>query len=101
MTCTPSGASAAYFTIVATISSSHESASATATTRNHRVTDVRASVVSDIEAKRPQLLAAVVGDLVRPPRRHPDPVDLDVGGERLRATGQGGVGLVLDHVGQR
>ena len=32
----------------------------------------------DAEAERPELLAAVFGDLVGPPRRHPDPVDLDV-----------------------
>ena len=30
----------------------------------------------DVEAEGAQLLAAVVGDLVRAPRRHPDPVDL-------------------------
>ena len=33
---------------------------------------------SDVEAEGAQLLAAVVGDLVRAPRRHPDPVDRDV-----------------------
>ena len=32
----------------------------------------------DAEAERPQLLAAVLGDLVGTPRRHPDPVDPDV-----------------------
>ncbi len=34
--------------------------------------------LSDGEAERPQLLAAVLGDLVRAPRRVPHPVDLDV-----------------------
>ena len=32
----------------------------------------------DVEAEGAQLLAAVVGDLVRAPRRHPDPVDAEV-----------------------
>src|SRR5450631_3953094 len=42
---------------------------------------------SDVEAERPQLLTAIVGDLVRAPRRHPDPVDAVAGHlalERLR-----------------
>src|SRR6476646_2643611 len=52
---------------------------------------------SDVEAEGPQLLAALVGDLVRAPRRHPDPVDLGL----LDQPGQRRGGLVLDHVGQR
>ena len=39
----------------------------------------------DVEAERPQLVAAVVGDLVRAPRRHPDPVDPHVVDQRARA----------------
>src|SRR6478736_2424041 len=50
---------------------------------------------SDVEPERPQLLAAVVGDLVRAPRGHPDPVDRDVADEAL----EGRLGLVGDHVG--
>src|SRR5690606_21059473 len=38
---------------------------------------------SDVEAEHPQLVPAVLGDLVRPPRRHPDPVDLDLAVELL------------------
>src|SRR6478735_4238637 len=53
--------------------------------------------VSDVEPERPQLLAAVVGDLVRAPRGHPDPVDRDVADEAL----EGRLGLVGDDVGQR
>src|SRR5690349_17372149 len=52
---------------------------------------------SDVEAERPELLATVVGDLVRAPRGHPDPVDRDVADEAL----EGRLGLVGDHVGQR
>src|SRR5690606_2269876 len=55
---------------------------------------------SDREAERPQLLAALVGDPLRTPRRHPDPVDLVVGHDLLPAE-QHRAGLVLDHVGQR
>src|SRR3954449_1161866 len=51
---------------------------------------------SDVEPESPQLVAAVVGDLVRSPRRHPDPVDQDV----VDHAFEGGVGLVLDDVGQ-
>src|SRR6478672_3861248 len=50
------------------------------------------------EAERPELLAAVFGDLVGAPRRHPDPVDLDVVDELAHERG---AGLVLDHVGER
>src|SRR5690606_8183329 len=52
---------------------------------------------SDVEAEHPQLVPAVLGDLVRPPRRHPDPVDLDLAVELLQRAG----GLVLQHVGER
>src|SRR4051794_21006164 len=51
---------------------------------------------SEVEAEGAQLLAAVVGDLVGTPRRHPHPVDAvrrDETLERLR-------GLVLDDVGE-
>src|SRR6185437_12447190 len=51
----------------------------------------------DAEAERPELLAAVFGDLVGAPRRHPDPVDLDVVDELAHERG---AGLVLDHVGE-
>src|SRR5688572_17964217 len=57
---------------------------------------------SDAEAERAQLLAAVVGDLVRAPRRHPDPVDPDVVDQAgAGAAGQRLTGLVLDDVGER
>src|SRR5690242_6523803 len=52
---------------------------------------------SDVEAERPELLAAVLGDLVGAPRGHRDPVDRDVADEAL----EGRLGLVSDHVGQR
>src|SRR6478609_6586614 len=52
---------------------------------------------SDVEAEGAQLLAAVVGDLVRTPRRHPDPVD-PVGRDQAL---EGLLGLVLDDVGER
>jgi hypothetical protein len=41
---------------------------------------------SDVEAEGAQLLAAVVGDLVRAPRRHPDPVDPEVGHQALQSA---------------
>src|SRR3954454_10381839 len=57
---------------------------------------------SDVEAERAQLLAAVVGDLVGTPRRHPHPVDPDVVDQAgAGAAGQRLTGLVLDDVGQR
>ena len=59
--------------------------------------DVEKAPPSDVEAQRPQLLPAVVGDLVRAPRRHPDPVDRHVVDQAL----EGLVGLVQDDVGQR
>src|SRR5215468_7408225 len=52
---------------------------------------------SDVEAERAKLLAAVLGDLVRAPRRQPHPVDAEVGHQAL----QRGRGLVLDDVGER
>src|SRR5882757_7705278 len=52
---------------------------------------------SDVEPEGAQLLAAVVGDLVRAPRRHPDPVDLEVADDALGR----GLGLLLDDVGER
>src|SRR5712664_1411773 len=60
----------------------------------------RTHELSDVETEGTQLLAAVVGDLVRSPRWHPHPVDLQLGRERLGATGDRGVRLVLDHVGE-
>src|SRR5689334_3685239 len=57
---------------------------------------------SDSEAEGAQLLAAVLGDLLRAPRRHPDPVDRDVLDQAAgAAAGEGGAGLLLDHVRQR
>src|SRR5690606_10255243 len=53
--------------------------------------------VSDVEAERPQLLTAVVRDLVGAPRRHPDPVDAQLVDQAVC----GGLGLVLDDVRQR
>src|ERR1700691_868148 len=55
------------------------------------------SSASDVEAERPELLAAILGDLVGTPRRQPDPVDPEVVDQALK----GHSGLVLDHVGQR
>src|SRR3954449_5462451 len=52
---------------------------------------------SDVEAERPQLPAAVVGDLVRAPRGHPHPVDGHVVDQPL----EGALGLVLDDVRER
>src|SRR5215218_9776627 len=61
----------------------------------------RAGAKSDAEAEGAELLAAVVGDLVRAPRRHPDPVDPDVVDQAgAGTTGQRLTGLVLDDVGQ-
>ncbi|MPM53543.1 hypothetical protein SDC9_100311 [bioreactor metagenome] len=53
-------------------------------------------VRSDVETHRPQLVAAVVGDLRGRPRRHPHPVDVQAVDQPL----QGSVRLVLDHIGQ-
>src|SRR5215469_2866883 len=52
---------------------------------------------SNVEAEGAKLLAAVLGDLVRAPRREPHPVDAEVGHQAL----QRGRGLVLDDVGER
>src|SRR5690606_6307967 len=52
---------------------------------------------SDVEAEGPHLLAAVVGDLLGAPRRHPHPVDAEAVDEAVEALGR----LVLDDVGQR
>src|SRR6185503_12376998 len=57
----------------------------------------RVNAASHVEAERPQLVAAVVGDLLRAPRRHPDPVDPEVVDQAVQRH----PGLVLDHVGQR
>src|SRR4029077_14989763 len=44
-----------------------------------------------------QLLAAVLGDVLRAPRRHPHPVDAEVRHQAVQRL----PGLVLDHVGER
>src|SRR6185437_727816 len=51
----------------------------------------------DVEAQGPELFAAVFGDVLRAPGRHPDPVDAEVGYHAV----QGLAGLVFDHVGER
>src|ERR1700733_5660781 len=51
----------------------------------------------NVEPKRPELLAAVVGDRLRPPWRHPHPVDREVLNRVLERLGR----LLLDHVGER
>src|SRR5436309_1921189 len=61
-----------------------------------------AATGSDVEAEGPQLFAAVVCDLVRPPRRQPHPVDADVVDQpAARSLAQRLAGLVLDDVGER
>src|SRR5215471_1296001 len=52
---------------------------------------------SDVEAKRPELIAAVLGYLLRPPRRQPHPVDREARHETVKGRGR----LILDDVGQR
>src|SRR6478736_7613146 len=52
---------------------------------------------SEVEAEGAQLLAAVLGDLVRAPRRHPHPVDPVGRDETLEGLRR----LVLDNVGER
>src|SRR6516225_11784212 len=47
----------------------------------------------DVEAERAELFAAVFCDVLRAPRRHPDPVDPEVGDHAV----QGLACLVLDH----
>src|SRR4051794_6708385 len=70
-------------------------------TSTTRLTAVAASSrwsgASEVEAEGAQLLAAVVGDLVGAPRRHPDPVDA----VRRDQSLEGLLRLVLDDVGQR
>ena len=53
------------------------------THRSRRAAGTRTSDTSDVEAQGAQLLAAVGGDLVGAPRRHPDPVDGHVVDEAL------------------
>src|SRR5690606_9856766 len=53
-------------------------------------------------AQGAQLLAPVLGDLVRPPRRHPDPVDPEVLDDPAAgSTAERRAGLVLDDIGER
>src|SRR6476620_1942364 len=54
---------------------------------------------SDRETEGAQLLAAVLGDLVRTPRREPHPVDLQFAAQP--AAHERAAGLVLDDIGQR
>src|SRR6476619_3561419 len=57
---------------------------------------------SDSEPERPQLLSAILGDLVRTPRRYPHPVNPHIVHQApVGATSQRGTGLVLNDVGQR
>src|SRR5665213_3904939 len=51
---------------------------------------------SDVESDGAQLLPAVVGDLLRAPRWHPDPIDFEVRHQPIEGT----AGLVFDHVGE-
>jgi SseB protein N-terminal domain/SseB protein C-terminal domain len=51
----------------------------------------------DVEAEGAELLAPVLGDALRPPRRQPHPVDAEVRHDTL----EGVPGLVLDDVGER
>src|SRR6185437_5462431 len=51
----------------------------------------------DVETQGTELLATVLGDVLRPPRRHPHPVDREVFHGVLERLG----GLLLDHVGER
>src|SRR5690554_6535722 len=51
----------------------------------------------DVEAECAKLLAAVVGDLVRAPRRHPHPIDAVAVNEPVEHL----AGLVFKHVSQR
>src|ERR1700677_4111327 len=52
---------------------------------------------SDVETEGAKLLAPVVGDALRTPRRHPHPVDAEVRPHAVERL----PGLVLDHVRQR
>jgi hypothetical protein len=51
----------------------------------------------DVEAEGAELLAPVLGDVLRTPRRHPHPVDAEIRHESL----EGVPGLVFDDVGER
>ena len=51
----------------------------------------------DVEAEGAELLAPVLGDVLRAPRRHPHPVDAEVRHHPVEGLG----GLVLDDVGER
>jgi hypothetical protein len=51
----------------------------------------------DVEAEGAELLAPVLGDVLRAPRRHPHPVDAEVRHHPV----EGVPGLVLDDVGER
>jgi hypothetical protein len=51
----------------------------------------------DVEAEGPELLASVLRDVLRAPRRQPHPVDPEVRHHPVERFG----GLVLDHVGER
>jgi len=51
----------------------------------------------DVEAEGAELLAPVLGDVLRAPGRHPHPVDAEVRHHPV----EGVPGLVLDHVGER
>src|SRR5690606_25247667 len=56
---------------------------------------------SDVEAESAQLLATFIRDLVRPPRRHPDPVDPHVRDHAATWTlEQHRPCLILDHIGE-
>src|SRR5580693_1068942 len=52
---------------------------------------------SDVESKRAELLAPVLGDLLRAPRRQPHPVDAEIADQALERD----LGLVLDDVRER
>src|SRR5215469_9678705 len=52
---------------------------------------------SDVESQRAELLAAVLGNLLRPPRWQPHPVDREAWHQAVERRGR----LILDHVGQR
>src|SRR6476661_3037911 len=62
-----------------------------------RVVTGAGGVGSEVEAEGAQLLAAVLGDLVGAPRRHPHPVDPVGRDETLEGLSR----LVLDDVGER
>jgi len=51
----------------------------------------------DVEAEGAELLAPVLGDVLRAPRRQPHPVDPELRHDPVERLG----GLILDHVGER